>query len=150
MLRQPPSSTLFPYATLFRSSFAHFASRMILPDRTERADFPRCPRPPPVISTGAGRPPHVAHATQPSFRTEQADFFFPLRSCEAVGLRREKSLSSSPYLSFRTNVRNLSSLRALPWDSPRAPRLRPISKPWPAEGPSLPEAYRSYLLDCAT
>jgi hypothetical protein len=28
----------------------------------------------------------------PSFRTEQADFFFPLRSCEAVGLRREKSL----------------------------------------------------------
>src|SRR6266478_2271456 len=28
----------------------------------------------------------------PSFRAEQADFFFPLRSCEAVGLRREKSL----------------------------------------------------------
>src|SRR5260370_29643903 len=28
----------------------------------------------------------------PSFRAEQADFFFPLRSREAVGLRREKSL----------------------------------------------------------
>src|SRR5258707_1137454 len=28
---------------------------MNLPDRTERADFPRCPRPPPVISNGAGR-----------------------------------------------------------------------------------------------
>jgi len=26
---------------------------------------------------------------------EQANFFFPLRSCEAVGLRREKSLFSS-------------------------------------------------------
>src|SRR5260370_29403896 len=50
---------------------------MILRDRTERADFPRCPRPPPVISNGAGRPPHVAHATQPSSRTEQADFFLP-------------------------------------------------------------------------
>jgi hypothetical protein len=31
-------------------------------------------------------PPH------PSFRTEQADFFFRFRSCESVGLRREKSL----------------------------------------------------------
>jgi hypothetical protein len=31
---------------------------------------------------------------QPSFQTEQADFifFFPVRSCEPVGLRREKSL----------------------------------------------------------
>jgi hypothetical protein len=29
---------------------------------------------------------------QPSFQTEQADFFFPFRSCERVGLRREKSL----------------------------------------------------------
>jgi hypothetical protein len=28
----------------------------------------------------------------PSFRTEQADFFFLIRSCECVGLRREKSL----------------------------------------------------------
>ncbi len=28
----------------------------------------------------------------PSFRTQQADFFFPLRSREAVGLRSEKSL----------------------------------------------------------
>jgi hypothetical protein len=28
----------------------------------------------------------------PSFRTEQADFFFRIRSCECVGLRREKSL----------------------------------------------------------
>jgi hypothetical protein len=28
----------------------------------------------------------------PSFRTEQADFFFRIRSCECVGLRSEKSL----------------------------------------------------------
>jgi hypothetical protein len=28
----------------------------------------------------------------PSFRTERAGFFFPLRSCEAAGSRREKSL----------------------------------------------------------
>ena len=28
----------------------------------------------------------------PSFRTERADFFFRIRSCECVGLRREKSL----------------------------------------------------------
>jgi hypothetical protein len=32
----------------------------------------------------------------PSFRAEQADFFPPLCSCKAVGLRREKSLFSSP------------------------------------------------------
>jgi hypothetical protein len=29
---------------------------------------------------------------QLSFRTERADFFFPVRSCEPVGLHREKSL----------------------------------------------------------
>src|SRR5712664_1680297 len=52
-----------------------------------------------VISNGAGRfflplsvsPPPAT----PSFRTEQADFFFRFRSCESVGLRREKSLFSS-------------------------------------------------------
>src|SRR5260370_5545442 len=31
----------------------------------------------------------------PSFRTQQADFFFRFRSCESVGLRREKSLFAS-------------------------------------------------------
>jgi hypothetical protein len=31
-----------------------------------------------------------------SFRTEQADFFFRVRSCERVGLRREESLFASP------------------------------------------------------
>ncbi len=30
--------------------------------------------------------------SRPSFRAEQADFFFRFRSCESVGLRREKSL----------------------------------------------------------
>jgi len=34
----------------------------------------------------------AAPLAQPSFRTEQVDFFFPVRSCEPVGLRREKSL----------------------------------------------------------
>ena len=34
----------------------------------------------------------AAYQTQLSFRTEQADFFFPVRSCEPVGLRREESL----------------------------------------------------------
>ncbi len=34
----------------------------------------------------------AAYQTQPSFRTEQADFFFPVRSCEPVDWRREKSL----------------------------------------------------------
>jgi hypothetical protein len=38
---------------------------------------------------------HVAHHPHPSFRTEQADFFFPFCSCKTVGLRREKSLFSS-------------------------------------------------------
>src|SRR2546427_12417615 len=33
----------------------------------------------------------TAHA-HPSFQTERADFFFPVRSCELVGSRREKSL----------------------------------------------------------
>src|SRR5947209_4268123 len=31
----------------------------------------------------------------PSFRTEQTDFFFRIRSCECVGLRSEKSLFAS-------------------------------------------------------
>jgi len=35
---------------------------------------------------------HQSEPTPPSFRTEQADFFSPPRSCELVGLRREKSL----------------------------------------------------------
>jgi hypothetical protein len=34
----------------------------------------------------------AAYQTQLSFRTEQADFIFPVRSCEPVGRRREKSL----------------------------------------------------------
>jgi hypothetical protein len=34
----------------------------------------------------------LAALTQPSFRAKQADFFFPFRSCETVGLRSEKSL----------------------------------------------------------
>src|SRR2546428_1008108 len=34
----------------------------------------------------AATPPERPHPT-PSFRTEQADFFLPLRSCEEVGLR---------------------------------------------------------------
>ncbi len=29
----------------------------------------------------------VTRLPHPSFRTKQADFFFPLRSCEVVGLR---------------------------------------------------------------
>src|SRR3989454_8971702 len=41
----------------------------------------------------------------PSFRTEQADFFFPFRSCERVGLRREKSLSSLLLSRERRNCR---------------------------------------------
>jgi len=46
-------------------------------------------------------------AITPSFRTEQADFFFRFRSRESVGLRREKSL----FLFHRpADVMNLSSL----------------------------------------
>jgi len=36
--------------------------------------------------------PLSRYPAPPSFRTEQADFFFRIRSCECVGLRREKSL----------------------------------------------------------
>jgi hypothetical protein len=44
-------------------------------------------------------------APTPSFRTEQADFFFPFHSRERVGLRREKSLFAS--LSPRRVTRKL-------------------------------------------
>jgi hypothetical protein len=37
---------------------------------------------------------HVAPPPTPSFRTEQADFFFPFCSCKTVGLRRETSAPS--------------------------------------------------------
>jgi hypothetical protein len=40
----------------------------------------------PILSSLSAPPP------TPSFRTEQADFFFRFRSCESVGPRREKSL----------------------------------------------------------
>jgi hypothetical protein len=49
----------------------------------------------------------LSAAITPSFRTEQADFFFRFRSSESVGLRREKSL----FLFHRpADVMNLSSL----------------------------------------
>jgi hypothetical protein len=45
----------------------------------------------------------LAVAIRPSFRAEQADFFFRFHSCERVGLCREKSLFvflSSPCLTL--------------------------------------------------
>ena len=39
----------------------------------------------------------AAHATLPSIRTEQADFFFRIRSRECVGLRRETSAASRAF-----------------------------------------------------
>ena len=81
-LGEAPNSSLdlsadslsYPLSPRRHLSFAFCASQMILRDRRERVDFLR--------------PPHA----QPSFRAEQADFFFPLGSSEPVGLRREKSL----------------------------------------------------------
>ena len=53
--------------------------------------------------------------SHPSFRTEQADaFFFHVRSCERVGLRREKSLfSPSPR---RQPKKRISQLRSVVFD----------------------------------
>jgi hypothetical protein len=48
----------------------------------------------------------LARIPTPSFRTQQADFFLPIRSCESGGLRE----------------RNLPSL--CPQSAPRAPRPR--------------------------
>ncbi len=77
----------------------------VYPGSRQGIPVPYSPRPaPPVISNGAGRLflPHsllqhyrTGHRATPSLRTEQADFFFRIRSCECVGLRREKSLFSS-------------------------------------------------------
>jgi hypothetical protein len=57
----------------------------------------------PFLNSACAPPPRRAflqtsarHHPTPSFRTEQADFFFPLRSREAVGLCREKSLFLFP------------------------------------------------------
>src|SRR6266851_2835389 len=57
----------------------------------------------PSLNSACAPPPRRAflqtsarHHPTPSFRTEQADFFFPLRSREAVGLCREKSLFLFP------------------------------------------------------
>src|SRR5271163_862173 len=44
-----------------------------------------------LMAIGNPHPLFCAHPRR-SFRTEQADFFFPFHSCEMVGLRREKSL----------------------------------------------------------
>ncbi len=45
----------------------------------------------PLIPAAPHRPPHPL-----SFRAKQADFFFPFRSCEKVGLRSEESLLFFP------------------------------------------------------
>src|ERR1700730_15930691 len=67
------------------------------------------PPPPPLVTSLGWAPPPVI--------SEQVDFFFPLRSCEAVGLRREKSL-----FLFRRSSRR----PAAPFPSP-APSSPP---PW--------------------
>ena len=59
----------------------------------------------PVLAVGAGllypEPSRRAPPSPiPSFRTEQADFFFHFRSYESVGLRREESLCSSIHPAF--------------------------------------------------
>jgi hypothetical protein len=51
-----------------------------------------------AVGQNAARRPVLAANATPSFRTEQADFFFRIRSRECVGLRREKSLFSFPIL----------------------------------------------------
>ncbi len=81
------------------------------------------PRPSPSVICGCCIPDAVtgsngaggfflASLPPPSFRTEQADFFFRFRSCEVVGLRSEKSLflfGSNRPLYRRNFVRSNSS-----------------------------------------
>jgi hypothetical protein len=56
----------------------------------------------------------ITARAHPSFRAERADFFSPLRSCEAVGSRREKSLFLFGFGAGRpADVRNLSSDHAM-------------------------------------
>src|SRR5258708_21220120 len=77
MIRRPPRSTLFPYTTLFRSHTGK--TRSSLPLFSFLTLLPS-----PVIPSEAGR-----------------RFFFPHRSCDAVGLRREESLFAPPFSSSR-------------------------------------------------
>jgi hypothetical protein len=73
-----------------------------------------------------------------SFRTKQADFFFPSRCCERVGLRRE---TSAPSLTFFVTMKSLfasvHSLATLPL-SFRPPRL----------GAVLVTAFDSAIVPC--
>jgi len=59
---------------------------MILRGRTQQADF--------LLRT--------ALTTPPSFRTERADFFFRIRSCECFGLRRETSAPSRAFCGMKS------------------------------------------------
>src|SRR5260370_3208754 len=104
---------------------------MILRDRTERADFPRCPLHPPVISNGAGRPPHVAHATQPSSRTEQADFFLP-HSLLRMRRPAQREISLLLHFAFEPYVSRCHN--PPPWSAPST------STSWPASPASSTSA----------
>src|SRR5205823_13702135 len=73
---------------IFPAAFVH--ARSLCPGRFAESKRSR--------PTSSGRPYHP-----PSFRTERADFFFRVRSCECVGSRREKSLfSCTPHLTTRS------------------------------------------------
>ena len=53
-------------------------------------------------AASTGRRSLIFVGPHPSFRAEQADFFFPLPSCEAVGLRRETSAPSCAFCRMKS------------------------------------------------
>jgi hypothetical protein len=71
------------YSRLPNSSTLIFKSWMI-PRNVLRFNSPLC----------MGITTHADPTPTTSFRTEQADSHFPIRSCESFGLRSEKSLFS--------------------------------------------------------
>src|SRR5260370_21733265 len=106
-----------PTGTLWALCSSSASSLSSLPNSKPSPPPPQGNHPHPTQLTGrpdhtSGLPsnPRAPFTPHRHFELSRPTFFFRIRSCECVGLRREKSLCSSPCPSFRTNVRNLSSL----------------------------------------
>jgi len=81
----------------------------------------------------------------PSFRTEQADFFFRIRSCECVGLRRETSSPSRAFCGMKSLFTSRTALGIN-----LSPQVVDYFKGLASEtGLLYQKLFDLYLLDCA-
>src|SRR5436305_6482142 len=90
MIRQPPRSTLFPYTTLFRSTWSAWRVEIDFPRRRPRIDGPR---PGAVEHRGRRHAPHRARQDRKSTRLNSSH----VRISYAVFCLKKKKKSRKRY-----------------------------------------------------